>query len=308
VSSNFFDNAPDNLVEMGDVPFYDGQPFFDVDDSTALRPWKLDIALHRPRGVFEFLEPVTLKVTLTNTSSHPQMIDAAVLEDSSNFTLVIGRMEGRARFWRPFAQYCFLPTPRVLEPQQSLNASFFVGSGLDGWYFAEPGAYRLQAVLKTPDTIVATNLLRIRIAHPRSWDEEIVAQNFFTRDVGRAFAFGATPSRSDVVQTLREVVERLPDRAVSYHAALALAQATMRDHRILRTAPDEERGFNLVPADHDEACRFFQRALFDNPDAAADSLGSETCRNLEERYAVYLKQSGASEAKAARAKPHQKRK
>jgi hypothetical protein len=302
----FLRHAPETFVEMGDAPFYGGQTFFEPDDRTAPRPWKLEITLHRPRSVFEFLEPVTLIATLTNTSGHPQMIDQAVLEDGGNFALVIARVEGRARFWRPFAQRCFLPTPRALEPGQSVSASFFAGAGLDGWYLAEPGEYMMQAVLKTPDAVIATNPLRLRIAHPRSWDEEVVAQNFFTRDVGRALAFGATPSRSAVVQTLLEVVERLPERAVSRHAALALAQGAMRDHRVLRTASGEEPGFDVVRADHEEARRLFQRALFENPGAAVESLGGETLRNLAEGYAVYLKQSGAAKAQRVRARPHKK--
>ena len=304
----FLRHAPDNLVEMGDAPFYGGDPLFEPDDGKAPRPWKLDVALHRPQGVFEFLEPVTLVATLTNTSQHPQIIDEAVLEDGGNFALVIARMDGRTRFWRPFVQRCFLPTPRVLESQQTLSASFFVGSGLDGWYFAEPGAYMLQGVLKTPETTIATNPLPLRIAHPRSWDEEVVAQNFFTRDVGRALAFGAAPSRSGVIKTLREVVERLPDRAVSRHAALALAQGVMRGHRILRTASNEERGFSLIPADHEEARRLFQCALFDNPSAAAESLGGEAYRRETERYAAYLKQSGAAQIKGPRPQPRNRKK
>ena len=63
----------------------------------------------------------------------------------------------------------FLPTPKVLEP----------------------GAHRLQALLKTPDALVVTPPVGCRVAHPRSSDEEIIAQRFFTTEVSRAFAFSA---------------------------------------------------------------------------------------------------------------------
>lgn len=50
-----------------------------------------------------------------------------------------------------------------------------------------------------------------------------MAQDFFTKDVGRAFAFGASHDITAPVETLRDVVDRFPQRAVSRHAALALA-------------------------------------------------------------------------------------
>jgi hypothetical protein len=257
----FLRHAPDNFVEMGDAPFYGGQKFFAPDDGSAPRPWKLEVALNRARGVFEFLEPVTLTATLTNTSGRLQIIDESILEDGSNLAVFIGRMEGRARFWRPFVQHCFLPAPRALEAGQFLSATFFIGAGLGGWYFAEPGAYVVQAVLKTPGAAIAANPVPVRVAHPCSWDEEVAAQDLFTRDVGRALTFGATPSRSGVVQTLRDIVEHLPGRAVSRYAALALAQGNMRDQRVLRTGKVKERGFDVAPADHAEAGRLFQCAL-----------------------------------------------
>ncbi len=176
---------------MGDDRFYRGQD--ELGREVDFAPWKLGIELHRSRGVFEFLEPVTLTATLTNTSLHPQIVDEAVLEDGDNFALLIAQDECEAaRLWRPFVQHCFLATPRVLEPGGSVKATFFVSAGLDGWYLAEPGRYTLQAVLRTPEFVIAAEPQRIRIAHSCSWDEEVAAQDLFTKDVGRAFAFGAS--------------------------------------------------------------------------------------------------------------------
>ena len=293
----FLRHAPDNFVEMGDAPFYGGDKFFARESATALRPWRLDISVNRPRGVFEFLEPVTLTAVLTNTSVSPQVIDEFVLEDGANLAVLIGRMEGRARFWRPFAQRCFLPSPRVLEPGQYLTASFFIGAGLGGWYFAEPGAYVVQAALNTGSGAVTTNPLAVRVSHPRSWEEEVAAQEIFTRDVGRALEFGATPARSSVVETLRGIVERLPDRAVSRYAALALARGSMKEQRVLRTGAAKERGFDVIPADHAEARRLFQRAVFDDPRAAADTLGDAAARELTARYGGYVGKSGTADGR-----------
>ncbi len=293
----FLRHAPDNFVEMGDAKFYGGTDrFFGVANNTAPRPWKLEISLHRRNGVFEFLEPVNLTATLTNTSEHPQIIDASVLEDGGNFALVIARVDGRVRFWRPFVQRCFLPRPRVLEAGQSLSASFFISAGLGGWYLSEPGAYVLQAALQMPSSILASSSVRVRISHPCSFEEDAVAQDFFTRDVAVALAFGATPSRTGAVQTLRDVVERLPERTASRYAALALAQGSMRDVRVLRTGAEKERGFDVMPADHGEASKLFERALSGDPGAATASLGVEGYRKWSDRYAVYQKTRGGADS------------
>jgi hypothetical protein len=287
----FLRHAPDNFVEMGDAPFYGGRDnFYEPDRGTAMRPWKLEIALHRPRGVFEFLEPVTLTATLTNISGHPQVIDEAVLQDAGNFSLLIGHVDARTRLWRPFVQRCFLHRPRIFEDGQSLSASFFAAAGVDGWYFAEPGAYTIQGALRTSEAIYATSVSRLRIAQPRGWDEEVVAQDFFRRDVARALAFGTTPSRSGAVETLRDIVERFPGRAVSRYAAIALARSSVRDHRVLRGASDKDRGFDVVPADLKTARRLIQRALFDDPEAAAESFGRDAYRSLVEQYRPDLEQ------------------
>ena len=116
----------------------------------------------------------------------------------------------------------------------------------------------------------------------------MIAQDFFTPDVGRALAFGATPSRSAAVDTLREIVERFPDRAVSRHASIALAQSSVRHFRVLRDTPDGERGFDLIPPDHETARRLVQRALFDDPEGATESFGRDTYRDLAGRYGDYL--------------------
>jgi hypothetical protein len=286
-------HAPDHFVQMGADRFYRGEDEFGREFHSAPAPWKLGLDLHRSAGVFEFLEPVTLTATLTNTSSHPQIVDESVLEDADNFALLIARGDGGpARLWRPFVQHCFRASPRVLEPGGSVRATFFVGAGLDGWYLAEPGGYTLQAMLRTPEFVIAARPHRIRIAHPCSWDEEVVALDLFTKDVGRAFAFGTSHGITAPAETLRDVVDRLPRRAVSRHAALALAQPWMRDRRVLR-AGKEDRGFDLIPADPEEARRLNQQALVDDRDGASLCFGATRYDDLSRGYSAWLVENGA---------------
>ena len=285
-------HAPESFVQMGDSRFRGGADEFGRE--TKFAPWKFDVELHRSKGIFEFLEPVTLTATLTNASAHPQIVDEAILEDANNFSLLIARSEGGvARLWRPFVQHCFLPSPRVLEPGGSVKATFFVSAGLDGWYLAEPGSYTLQAMLRTPEFMIAAAPQRIRIAHSCSWDEEVVAQDLFTKDVGRAFAFGASHGITVPSETLRSVVDQLPQRAVSRHAALALARPWMRDCRVLR-ASGEDRGFELVGANPEEVRRLYEWALLDDRDRATHCFGTTRYEDLSQGYSAWLEENGAA--------------
>jgi hypothetical protein len=290
----FLRHAPDQFVEMGDYRFRGGQDEFGREARRTLPPWTLDIGLSRSAGVFQFLEPVTLTATLTNSSSHPQIVDESVMEDSDNFRLLISKSDGGpSRIWRPFVLHCFRSVPRVLQAGESLKTPFFVGAGLDGWYLAEPGVYTLRAMLSTPQFTVNTNPRRVRIAHPRSWEEETLAQEFFTKDVGRAFAFGASHGITAPVETLKRVMDQLPDRAVSRHAALALAEPLKRPTRVLRM-DKQNRGFDIVKANPEEARGLYTRALHDDTGAADRCFGKSRYDDLSRDYRKWLEENGAS--------------
>ena len=292
----FIRHAPDSVIEMGNDRFRGGQDEFGREARSGFSPWKLSIEPHRSNGVFEFLEPVTLTATFTNTSSHPQIVDEAVLQDGDNFALLIARSGvDTIRLWRPFVQHCFLAAPRVVQPGGTVKATFFVGAGLDGWYLAEPGSYILQAILRTPEFVIAAEPQRIRISHSCSWDEEVIAQTLFTKDVGRAFAFGVSHGIIRPVEALREVIDRLPQRAISRHAALALAHPFMRDRRVLR-AGAENCAFDVVRADPEEVRPLFGRALFDDREAATHCFGATRYNDLRRSYTAWLQENcGASE-------------
>lgn len=289
-------HAPDRFVQMGDDRFRPGQDEFGREYLGKLAPWKLGIELHRSKRVFEFLEPVTLTATLTNTSAHPRIVDEAVFEDGDNFALLIARGEGgTARLWRPFVQHGFRAAPRVLEPGGTVKATFFVSAGLDGWYLAEPDRYTLRAMLRLPEGVLAAEPQRLRIAHSCSGDEELLAQDVFTQDVGRAFAFGASHGIGAPIETLLGVVDRLPQRAVSRHAALALAEPWMRDLRMLR-ARGKDRGFDLVGANPYEVRRLYGRALVDDRGAATRCFGQAGYDDRTRRYAPGLKENAYASA------------
>ena len=61
-------------------------------------------------------------------------------------------------------------------------------------------------------TTVISNPLRLRVAPPRSYEEEFLAQDFFSESVGRILAFDGSRVLSSGNDTLQQVVEQLNDR------------------------------------------------------------------------------------------------
>jgi hypothetical protein len=306
----FLRHAPAEFVEMGDEAWGENHG-----DRVPLQrgpvgtkhPFTLEIVASRPRRLFEFLEPITLELKLTNQSGHPQSVDPATLNELHALTLVVAPHRGLAKEWLPYARRCYFADLRILQPGESLRTPIFASAGVSGWYLAEPGAYTIHARLETPGGGILAQPLTLRVAAPRSWDEEYLAQDFFTDDVGRTLAFGGTHVMNGALNMLRESTDRCKDKAVARHAMLALGLPLMRDTRVLRlpqgqvpmssVAADGGK-FEVIPARPDEARRKLHLALLSDRAKAVETFGHFAYERHIGMYADWLHHSGDTSAAA----------
>jgi hypothetical protein len=110
---------------------------------------------------------------------------------------------------------------------------FFISAGLNGWDIADPGNYTVQVALHRDGEDIVSNPQRVRIAPPREYKEEYLAQDFFSEDVGRIIALDGSRFLTGGNDVLREVSEQLSDRRVAIHAKLALGTMYSRDFKEL---------------------------------------------------------------------------
>lgn len=304
-------HAPDEFVQMGAAPA--GQDSGFRNRRPAAHPTlALGLAVRRARPVFEFLEPVILDLELTNVGGEPELVDPALFAGGHDLTVLVQPRSGPARRWRPYVRRCSFGGVKLLRPGQSLRASIFVSAGLDGWHLAEPGSYTLHARVGRGGEEVAAGPLDLRIASPRSWDEDYLARDFFTDEVGRALAMGGTYAMTAAIAALEEAADRLPERAVARHAALVLARPRMEDRRMLGLPEGRSRMSSVaadggclqrVEARPDEARRLLHAALLEDAEAAARTFGRSGYGEHLERYADWLEKHGdAAAAAAARAR------
>ncbi|MDP8977976.1 MAG: hypothetical protein M3N17_05295 [Actinomycetota bacterium] len=297
----FLRHAPGRFVEMGNADWFDHHGFEQAAVS-AEPTFALHVRVNRPRMEFEWLEPVRVELKLENVSGRPQVVDASRLAASDDLTVIVKKRGSPARRFRPFARYCRQPDEQVLGAGESLYESLFVSAGLNGWDFAEPGKYLVQIALHLEDEDVVSQPLVVRVAPPRSYEEEYLAQDFFSDDVGRALAFSGSRVLDGANDTLHEVAERLPDRRVARHARYALgAPLASSGKRLQIEAPEGATGLAEGTAriattepDVEAARQELSAALDDDMGAAAETFGHIPFKRRVDGYSRLLLRDGES--------------
>jgi hypothetical protein len=242
------------------------------------------------------MEPVVLELKLKNISNELRIVDDHLLATSDRLTVAIKREGHPARQFSPYAQYCWHSGTTVLPPGESVYESLFIGAGKNGWDVAEPGRYVIQVALHLDAEDIISAPLMIRIEPPRGYDEELLAQDLFTDDVGRVLAFDGTRALTSANDTLRAVGDRLPTRRVAIHAKVALACPLAKAHKQLHIdpakPPDERLEFKAERQKLEQAAQDFRSAVADNEQDSAESLGHIDYADYAIRFSRYLAQEG----------------
>lgn len=302
----FMRHAPANFVQPGNADWFDHHGFEQA--NTSPEPaLQFEVRVNRAKPEFEFLEPVVLDLKLTNTSTQPQIIDEKVLSMLEHMTVVIKKEGKEARTFHPYSRYCWKPQNKVLNPGQSTYESLFVSAGRNGWDIAEPGFHTIQIALHLEKEDLISNPLRLRIAPPLGYDEEYLAQDYFSDEVGRILRFDGSRHLSKGLDTLREACERLEGRRVAVHSKVALGNALLREFRSLDSLsaagnlkPAHELGasLNLLKADFTEGQALMSSALTAAPQLAAETLAHIDYHRYSDRFSDALAEQGMHAAAA----------
>ncbi len=298
----FMRHAPEAFVQMGNADWFDQHAFWnaDVPDTPTFR---LELRHHRTASIFEFLEPLMIELKLTNVTRMPQDVPAHTLADHSRLVVIV-KPDGRpARHYTPYARYCRESARVTLKPRQSLYEILFAGADLTGWPACEPGFYTVQALVEANGEDVVSNALRVKIAPPRSFDEERFGQDYFSTDVGRVLAFDGSSFLTGANTTLEELVTNpaLSSCRAAVHARVALGLARTGDQKLLTfTAGVGERPrLTRVKGKPEQARELLDAALRKSPQRAAESLGHIDYNYYSRIFAEWLLSQGERRAAEA---------
>ncbi len=296
----FLRHAPERFVRMGDADWFDDHGFREARVS-AEPALELQLRPNRGDASFEFLEPPILELKLKNVSSQPQLVPEKILADSGQMTVIVKKKGKPARQFCPYAERCWQPTQTTLEPGQSLYEPLSAFAGREGWELAEPGDYVVQVALHREGEDIVSNPLRLRIRPPHDRQEDVLAQDVFTDDVGRILTFGGSQFLETGIATLQQAIEDFGDRRLAIHARIALGNVLAREFKRLdfaesrrELAPAHELNakIRVTRADEDAARKQLHTALVDPEETAAETLGNITYRNYAERYSEWLFDQG----------------
>jgi hypothetical protein len=292
----FLRHAPSRFVQMGNAEWFDNHGFRQA-NTTACPTFRLEVRANRAKMTYDYLEPITLELKLTNISQQPQLISSDLISKMENLTVVTKQGNLPARQYTPLAVYCTNPEIRALAPNESIYDSLFISADRNGWGLAEPGNYRMQAVLHFPNEDIVSAPLTLRIAMPHSRTEEVIAQDYFSTEVGRVLTFDGSQFLENANDTLRELSEKLPDTRAARHALVALGNPLTRKYKTLNikeTGTGGQRQIEVVAHKIDTAVarKNLNKALTENMELSAESLGHIDYKYYMDQFADWLALQG----------------
>ena len=144
-------------------------------------------------------------------------------------------------------------------------------------------------------------MTRILVSPPKNYDEEYLAQDFFTDEVGRILTFDGSRVLTTGLNTLSEVIDRLPNRRVAIHSKLALANPLRRNYKTLQfksvgklTGPACAHGtkIQIVSAKEKEAEKQLFACLIKDTELAAETLSHVDYKLYVDEFSDWLKERG----------------
>lgn len=220
------------------------------------------------------MEPVAVDATVVNASNDSQWIDANMMLGCGAVEAVIKKPNGHVVRFKPFADKLYNRELRLLRPGEPMKTTLPLFAGTDGWYFSEPGQYQVKIGFHGPKGFQVSNTLAVTIRPPEFYEEQVVAQDYFSEDVARVLAMSGSHTLEDANNVLKELASpKFANLKVSSHAALALVNANLADARVLTVTPDQELAFKVQKADRTECLRVAKSILTPSPPPLAGSWG-----------------------------------
>lgn len=265
----FMRHAPYRYVQQGNADWFDHHGFEQAEISPEPK-FSLSLEFPPVNNTFEFLEPVVAHLIVRNESGQPQLVNEKLLSSPEHMTIIIKKRGKAARELVSFAQRCWKENQIVLNPGAEMKDSIFL-VGRNGWDIAEPGFYTIQASIHVAGEEIVSQPVMVRVAPPKGYEEEYVAQDFFSQDVGRVLNFDGSRYLELANKALWDVVQKLPESKAAIHSRVALAAPLVSDYKKIEIE-DETHKLNLARPNYQEASRLLS-VLVKDPAKSSSTLG-----------------------------------
>jgi hypothetical protein len=175
-------------VIMGGNPFGTGAALEDleswsqpIEDRSGIR-----LELTAPAS-FAFGAPVTVEVKLTSIDPRGVVVSKHIRPRNGNVEIAIAQPSGRVVEYEPLLSHCVSDEDAIVlgGDEQAYADRAFIHYGKDGFYFEQPGTYRLRARYTAPDgSVVVSDTISIRVLPPATAADVEVADLLFGDEQG----------------------------------------------------------------------------------------------------------------------------
>lgn len=219
---------------------------------------KLNISTYQPN--FALGEPVVLELALETTDSRGRRIHTWLHPNCGLVKIVIDKPNGQIVAYEPLIDHFVGESEKDLLLGDAVKDSAYIGYGKGGFYFDQPGRYRIRVAYAALDgSEILSDILTIRVRYPVTAAEEEMADLFMGEDQGSLlYLLG---SDSEFLQNGNEafdtVLEKYPKSDMANYARLVKGMNAGRkfktiseenEARIIEREPKLEESAELLSA------------------------------------------------------------
>jgi len=143
----------------------------------------LTISTHQKS--FALGEPVVLEIALGTTDGRGRRVHTWLHPNCGMVKVVMRKPSGEVVAYEPLIDHLVGGRESMLTSDASIRDSAYIGFGKDGFYFDQPGHYRIRAAYAAMDgSEVLSDIITVRVRYPVTAADEALADLFMGEDQG----------------------------------------------------------------------------------------------------------------------------
>jgi len=143
----------------------------------------LSISTHQ--SSFALGEPVVLQIALGTTDTRGKRVHTWLHPNCGMVKVIISKPSGELVAYEPLIDLLVGGQETTLTTDKPITDSAYIGFGKDGFYFGQPGHYRIRASYAALDgSEVLSDILTVRVRYPVTAAEESIADLFMGDEQG----------------------------------------------------------------------------------------------------------------------------
>jgi hypothetical protein len=178
------------------------------------------------KTAFALGEPVVVELKLRCMDLNGKTINANLHPKTDHVRVGILKPNGKTCVYEPVAHLCMAEKEvNLTADSNTAYASAYIGYGKDGFYFDQPGFYRLKAAYLNKDgSVIQSDEALIRVKSPVTQAEDEIADMYFTGNAGMLFYMmgSDSPSLKKGMDDFQKVSDKYKTNGLSVYADLVL--------------------------------------------------------------------------------------